>query len=204
MNVDERIAKRTRIQELGGLLNKNDGVYLCGRTYGLAKKIEVATAYQASKGRTDVGTSINSVLKQCKVSWHFVEKIRDELLFHGRVLSPSEVSANKNIKRGAGSKSLSEFDRFIIMQLFTENPSKNQQSCIQWLYEYTGKVVHQSTIARFFLYAFPIKGGFVSTNLVPYDKYRPANESRAYEYIYMLSHFAPERVKFGDEKSLKG
>jgi hypothetical protein len=49
-----------------------------------------------------------------------------------------------------------------------------------------------------------IKGGFVNTNLVPYNKYCPANKLRAYKYIYMLSHFAPELVKFGDEKSLKG
>ena len=41
-------------------------------------------------------------------------------------------------------------------------------------------------------------------NLVPYDKFRPENEGRAYEFLFMLSHFSPERVKFGDEKSLKG
>ena len=40
--------------------------------------------------------------------------------------------------------------------------------------------------------------------MVPYDKFRPENEGRACEFIYMLSNFAPERVKFGDEKSLKG
>ena len=41
-------------------------------------------------------------------------------------------------------------------------------------------------------------------NLVPYDKFRTENESRAYEFLYMLSHFSPWRVKFGDEKLLKG
>ena len=41
-------------------------------------------------------------------------------------------------------------------------------------------------------------------NLVPYDKFKPSNESRAYEYLYMLSHLAPHRIKFGDQKSLKG
>lgn len=43
-----------------------------------------------------------------------------------------------------------------------------------------------------------------ASNMVPYDKFRPKNEDRAYEFIYMLSNFAPERVKFGDKKSLKG
>ena len=41
-------------------------------------------------------------------------------------------------------------------------------------------------------------------NKVPYDKVCPENEARAYESIYMLSNSAPERVKFGDKKSLKG
>ena len=41
-------------------------------------------------------------------------------------------------------------------------------------------------------------------NLVLYDKFRPENEARACEFLYMLSHFAPECVKFEDGKTLKG
>jgi hypothetical protein len=44
----------------------------------------------------------------------------------------------------------------------------------------------------------------VKPNLTPYDKFKPENETRAYQYLYMLSWHSPERVKFGDEKCLKG
>jgi len=41
-------------------------------------------------------------------------------------------------------------------------------------------------------------------NLVPVDKFRPQNVQKAVEYVKVLSTLCPERVKFGDEKSLKG
>ena len=78
-------------------------------------------------------------------------------------------------------------------------------SYIHWLRKYTGKKVRKSTVSRsrFLLAAFQYKGCLVKPNKVLYNKFRPGNEARAYEFIYMLSNFAPERVKFGDEKSLK-
>ena len=36
--------------------------------------------------------------------------------------------------------------------------------------------------------------------MVPYDKFRPENEGRAYEFIYMLSNFAPERVNLATRR----
>ena len=187
----------------GANSNANGGYYVRGATYGLAKKLQVAAAYEAARARS-VSPSLNGIAKQCSVSWHFVEKIRDELLEHGRVRRPSEIQAAKDIPRGAGSKTLDEFDRFILLQLMMEEPSRSRQDYADWLYEYTGTVVSLSTISRFFLEAFPIKGGFVKPNLTPYDKFKPENETRAYQYLYMLSWHSPERVKFGDEKCLKG
>ena len=64
--------------------------------------------------------------------------------------------------------------------------------------------VSKSTVLRFLLSAFWYKGCLVKPNKDPYNKFCPKNEARAYEFIYMLSNFAPKRVKFGDEKSLKG
>jgi hypothetical protein len=39
---------------------------------------------------------------------------------------------------------------------------------------------------------------------VPYDKFRPGNIEKAWEYLGHLSKISPERLKYGDEKSLKG
>jgi hypothetical protein len=41
-------------------------------------------------------------------------------------------------------------------------------------------------------------------NLVPYDKFRPRNMEKAWEYLDHIARISPERLKYGDEKSLKG
>jgi len=41
-------------------------------------------------------------------------------------------------------------------------------------------------------------------NLVPYDKFRPRNVEKAIEYIRALARIDPGRLKYADEKSLKG
>ncbi len=41
-------------------------------------------------------------------------------------------------------------------------------------------------------------------NLVPYDKFRPGNMEKAWEYLDHIARISPERLKYGDEKSLKG
>ena len=72
------------------------------------------------------------------------------------------------------------------------------------LYEFTGTLVHETTISRIFNHGFEIKGSLCKTNMVPYDKFRPENLERAIEYLLMLSAFDRSRIKFGDEKHLKG
>ena len=70
--------------------------------------------------------------------------------------------------------------------------NRSLSNYIHFLHEYTGTVVSESMVSLFFLKAFPHRGGFVKPNLVPYDKFQPENESRAYEFLYMLSHFLPD------------
>ena len=62
----------------------------------------------------------------------------------------------------------------------------------------------ESTVSRWFHFAFPISGRLCKPNLVPYDKFRPGNIEKAWEYLGHLSKISPERLKYGDEKSLKG
>jgi hypothetical protein len=42
------------------------------------------------------------------------------------------------------------------------------------------------------------------TNLIPYDKFHPDNYEKALEYMLFVSCLKQERIKFGDEKHLKG
>ena len=39
---------------------------------------------------------------------------------------------------------------------------------------------------------------------MPYDKFRPANIVKAQDYLRVLAKIDPRRLKYGDEKSLKG
>jgi hypothetical protein len=41
-------------------------------------------------------------------------------------------------------------------------------------------------------------------NLVPYNKFCPRNIKKAVNYIWALARFDPGRLKYADEKSLKG
>lgn len=53
-------------------------------------------------------------------------------------------------------------------------------------------------------YGFPYKGNLLKPNLVPYDKFKPENQVRAYEYLKALFNLHPEKIKFVDEKHLRG
>ena len=56
----------------------------------------------------------------------------------------------------------------------------------------------------YFCHGFLIRGGLCKPNLVPYDKFRPKNIEKAKEYIRILARLDPGRIKYADEKSLKG
>eukprot|EP00956_Cyclotella_meneghiniana_P031866 scaffold85386_cov38-Cyclotella_meneghiniana.AAC.2 len=90
------------------------------------------------------------------------------------------------------------------MFLYLQEPSRQLSSYRDWLFYLTGTLVSHATICRYFLHAFPIRGGLCRPNLVPFDKFRPENIERAFEYLEYLSLIAPERIVYGDEKHLKG
>ena len=68
----------------------------------------------------------------------------------------------------------------------------------------TGTIVSQSTISRFFNHGFEIRGNFLKPDLIPIDKFRPENIARAEEFLAFLTQQDMRRVKFGDEKHLRG
>ena len=152
-------------------------MYIRDEPHGLAKQLVVAASYNEAnifdqrKGRS---SSINAIAKTYCVVWHFGDKLRKELMLHGRVSSPSELTVARNTPRGTGSKTLDRFNRCILLQLLRqEESSQTRSSYIDYLYKYTGKMVNKSTISWFFLDAFPFKGCLVKPNLVPYDNFRP-------------------------------
>lgn len=138
--------------EQGALVNQNNGIYVRGESYGYAKKLEVAAMYRWAREK-NVKPNLNEIARECSVSWHFVNKIKNELIVNKKVLRPSVIRDNKDIVRGPGAKTLDEFDQFVLLQLHSREPSRSLKSYVQWLHEYAGTIVSESTVSRFFITA---------------------------------------------------
>ena len=65
-------------------------------------------------------------------------------------------------------------------------------------------MVSKTTISRAFKGRYTYSANFLNGDLVPLDKFKPANIIRAREYIDNIQQIDPTRIKFGDEKLLKG
>ena len=166
----------------GASVNRQGGVYVNGEAYSFTKKLEVAAAYQAARDEND-GERPN---------------------ISQRILRPADIQQNKSHSRGPGSRSLDEYDRAVILFLYLDEHSRPLASYVEWLQHLTGTVVCGQTISNFFRDAFPHRGGLCRPNLVPFDKFRPSNIEKAWDYLGVISRIAPHRIKFGDEKHLKG
>ena len=123
---------------LGGNVNQHGGFYFQGQAYGHSKKLQVAVEYKIAKREAErlrKVVNLSAVARKCCVGCHFVAKIRDELLFYGRVLKPSEIMDNRNIDRGPGARTLDEFDRFVLLRLLDEGPTRTLRSYAEGLAE---------------------------------------------------------------------
>ncbi len=180
-------------QRHGAALNKKGDIRM-------EKKLAVAETYG---GRP----SLSKIASEHKVDRRFVRKIESELYANeGCVVSPEEVTLDMvSLRRlGPGSIVLDQAGCFALYCLFRRKPTRSLQSYVHELYRHRGTRVSTSVVSRFFNHAFEICGGLCVPNLVLYDKFRPHNIKKAVEYIKALARIDPSRLKYADEKSLKG
>ena len=128
-------------------VNRQGGFYVRGRPYNTVKKLEVADDYQRQSRGGTIRPNMSAIARRNRVSNTFVNRIKAELIAHGRVLSPAEVRANRVFPRGPGALSLDKFDQFTLMQLFYDEPERSLRSYRQWLEYYTGAIVSRATIS---------------------------------------------------------
>ena len=197
-------AQREVFHSHGFLINSNGGVYAPGTSLGYTKKVEVASVYE--KARQDVGKrpNISVIARECAVSTWFVRKVESELNEFGRVLKKNEMPKRRAGPTGPCSQSLDDNDMLLLYQLYLDEPSRTRASYVEWLFNFTGKRVSETTISTFFNKCFINKGGLCKPNFVPCDKFRPENYEKMIEYVVTVSLIDPSRLKFGDEKHLKG
>ena len=185
--------------------NKFGGVYLNGKPYDYCKKVEIVMAYKHSQVANGGNRpSISALSKQCRVSRGFIKKIEKEMEKYGRVLRIEEKYQVREGPVGPGSASINELDSFILLMLYFDEPSRILPSYVEWLQILSGTVLSECTVSRFFKGAFPYRASLYRPNLVPFDKFRRVNLEKATEYLNFVSLIEPTRIKFGDEKLLKG
>ena len=195
------------LSEYEVLENQNGGYYRCGKAHSLERKLEVGATFldhmDRARGRRP---KISHVAKECKVSRSFVRKIEQELMVAGKVVPPEDIYRERSSKTssGPGSRSLSDVDQFVLYRLYKKNPTRSLRSYVNWLFYHTGTIVSKSTVSRFFTKGFEVAGRLCKPNMVPYDKFRPENIANGQEFVKLIARIDKRRLKYGDEKSLKG
>lgn len=61
----------------------------------------------------------------------------------------------------------------------------------------------ESTASQRFNHAFSVQDRLCVPNPITHDNFRPVNIEKAWEYLENISKISSERLKYGDEKSLK-
>ena len=189
----------------GVALNEHSRVYHNGKALPYEQKVTIAAKYlRASTAAEGARPVISSLAKECLVTRATITKVENELFSFGRVLHPKEIRSNRQMPLGPGSVSFNDLDAFVILALYHEEPSRTLRSYALGLFIRTGTNVSESTISRFFNHGFEIKGSLCKPNLIPYDKLRRENMVRAVDYLMTIAKHDRSRIKFGDEKHLKG
>ncbi len=150
------------------LVNSNGGFYQRGKSYGMEMKLFVAAKYLDHKEmRGGLRPVLSRIAAECRVGRDFVAKIERELVENDRVLTPKEVYLTRDISIAPGSMSMSGEDFVVLYMLYRQHPTRSLKSYVYWLFCCMGTIVSESTMSRWFHFAFPICGRLCKPNLVP-------------------------------------
>lgn len=190
--------------------NSNNGVYHRGKAFSLEKKLEVASIFKKHQSQAIAkgqhrGPSRRAVAREARVSRDFVEKVEKEMNLHGHIVTPQPRNSSELRKKGIGAYTLTDKDKGVLLGLHFRNAFRTRRNFCNRLRKITGVEVSESTISRFFLQGgFPFKGSFRKPDMIPRDKFKPANVDRYIHYVNWIKQIDPKRLKFGDKKLLKG
>jgi transposase len=164
-------------------------------------KCEVAAKYK-ELSRYNNKVTATEVANETGVSHVYARKVMKEVDQGDTLVDPD--SKTRDCARGPGSMTLSHEDELTLLHLRDLNPQRSLASYQSELYQRYGTIVSAAVISKWFNHAFDIKGSFIKTDTVPHDKYRPENFDKLYDFIFTIKQIDPSRLKFADEKHLKG
>lgn len=189
----------------GYTINQNGGTYRNGATKPVEDKASVARVYlellAAAEADPTKVVSVREVARAGKCSRKFAEKCMREIE-SGELVDPKMKIVAR--ARGAGVISISDEDGMFLLALRQQNNKRTLRDYCIRLIEDRGVFVSPSVICKWFLSSFPFRGSLGKLNQVPLDKFSPENILRAMEHWEFIRQVDPFRLKFGDEKPLKG
>ena len=125
-----------------------------------------------------------------------------ELRDHGHVIDPKVAKEKKDQLPGA--LTLDNEDEHVLLALRDQDPHRSLASYKYHLQVTTGTIASKTVLCKWFKHRFHIRGSLRKTLIIPRDKYKPANILRYTQYLEVMSQMDHKRLKFVDEKSLKG
>ncbi len=191
---------RTSQEGAGYTFNSAGGAYRYGVARPFEDKIRVAEIYLEMR-EINPNVSTRAVSLAASVGKKIATKVISEVE-SGALIDPRLQVRYR--ARGAGSLTISYKDGLLLLALQAKNNQTMLKVYSRSLYLATGKFVSRNTICQWFLTAMPFKGGLRVVNQVPIDKYKPENILRLLEFMDKILRINPYRLKFCDEKHLKG
>jgi hypothetical protein len=189
--------------------NQHGGLYHNGKAFTFEKKLEIAAVYQrlcAESGGDDGQPTLSKVsarqlAAEAKVSVRSALQVIKEIQ-DGGIKDPA-LKTSKS-KGGVGSRIFTPTDESVLLLILRRNPSASLSEYRRLLYQATGCVASISTLSAWFLHRGPFKGSKIKSSVVPFDKYKRANLARISEFRRIRDTLDHTRLKFTDEKHLKG
>ena len=130
----------------GYSFNGKGGAFRKGVAKSLDEKAAIARKYIEKKEK-EPRTSIRDLAKATKVSPGFGRKIVNELN-NGCLINPKDKPQRR--AKGAGSKSISEEDGRVLLELRSEDSSHKLDDYKEILQQRTGKISSRTTIWKWF------------------------------------------------------
>jgi hypothetical protein len=181
--------------------NSHGNQFVKGRSYDIAKKLEVAKVIAQMKLER-LSISKRSVAKRARVGETFANKVINELKEVGAVKDP-KVDFQPNRKRGVGSIKLSEADDIIIKQVRADNPQAplaKYSAELATLGTFVSPQLISAALKKRYTYSATLR----NADLIPIDKFKRENLRRFAEFDRYIGQIDPSRIKCCDEKLLKG
>ena len=176
-------------------INKNGGLYVRGKRFGLQQKIDVVRAHcKLTIVDPTKEPTLRDVAAEAQVSIKFTNKVLTKFKRLGYVTDPAIAVEEFNISRRAPRK-LGPEELLFLLALRAEADRRPLYIYVHILKDEMDCRVSYQTISNIFKKRFEYRGSLRKSSFVPLDKYKAKNIQRYYEFLGILNQL-PNHSKF--------